>query len=158
MLAGKGRNFAAVSADGHRAPAAAVRARFVIEKETAMGIGTQSEPCPGTLGDQLRSRTGYGSQQPVESALASDEFDLPGASTANQFIVPFGYAEDLVDGPGPIGGDLLLSMHGREYFVKRDAEPLGLPEQSSSGLRVGLGQSQKLDAALRRHDTRGFEE
>jgi hypothetical protein len=158
MLAGKGRNFAAVSADGHRAPAAAVCARFVIEEEATQGVGAQPEPRPGTFGNQFRCGTGYGSQQPVEAALASDELNLPGASTANQFVVSFGYAEDLIDGLAPISGDLLLSMHGREYFVKRGAEALGLPQQAFSGLWVGLRQSQKLGAALRRHDARSFEE
>jgi hypothetical protein len=158
MLAGKGGDFAAIAADGHRTPAAAVRARFVVEKKAAVGIGTQPETCLGTLGDQFRRRTSHGGQQPVEAALARDELDLPGALAVKQFIVTFGNPKDLVDGFGPIQRYFLLPVHGDEHLVERGTEALRLSEQAFRGLRVGLGQSQKLDAALGRHDSRGFQE
>ena len=158
MLAGKGRDLAAVAADGHRTPAPAVRARFVVEKEAAVGIGAQPEPRLGTLGDEFRRGTRDGGQQPVKAALASDEFNLPCPLTVKKFVVTFGNPKDLVDWFIPVHRYFLFPVHGDEHFVEGRAEMLRLSEQALSGLGVGLRQSQKLDAAFLRDDARGFEE
>ncbi len=123
-----------------------------------MRIGTQPEPCPCTLGDKLRRRTGNGSEQPIEAAFARDEFDSPRAVLVNQFVVPFGDAKDFVDGLDRFSGYLLLPMHGRERLAKRGAEPPGLPEQTFRRLGIGLRQSKKLCATFRRNHACGFQE
>lgn len=158
MLAGKGGDLAPVSANCHRTPAAAVRPRFVVEKEPAMGIGAQPEPCPCTLGDEFCRRTGNGSKQPIEAAFARDEFDSPDAILVNQFVVPFGDAKYLVDRRDRFHGYLLLPMHGRERLAKRGAEPPRFEEQSFRCLGIGLRQSEKLSAAFRRDDADDFQE
>lgn len=123
-----------------------------------MRICAKPEPCPRTLGDKLRRRTGDRSEQPIEATFARDEFDSPRAVLVNQFVVPFGDAKDFVDGLDRFHGYLLLSVHGGEHFSKRSAEPPGLQEQSFRCLRIGLGQSKKLCAAFRRDDASDFQE
>lgn len=123
-----------------------------------MGIGTQPEPGPRALGDKLCRRTGNSSKQPIETAFARDEFDLPGAVLVNQFVVPFGDTKYLVDGLDRFSGYLLFPMHGRERLAKRGAEPPRFEEQSFSRLGIVLRQSKKLGAAFRRDDACGFQE
>ena len=91
-----------------------------------MGIGTQTEARSGTLGDKLRGRAGHSGEQPIKAAFASNEFDSPGAILVNQFVVPFGNPKDFVHRFDPFFSYLLLSMHGREHFAQRTAEPPGL--------------------------------
>ena len=158
MLAGKGGDLASISAHGHGTPAAAVRARLVVEEKAAMGIGAQPEPCPSTLGNHFRRGSGDGCEEPVQAAFARDEFDAPRAVLANQFVVAFGDAEDFVDGFRPVRRYLLLSVHGGEYLVKRGAEPLGLSKQPFGGLRIGLRESKKLGAPFRGDDPSSFQE
>src|ERR1700730_10491000 len=123
-----------------------------------MGVGTQPQPGPGTFGNQLRCRTGHGSQQPIETAFARYEFDSPGAVFTNQFVVSLGDAKYLVGGLGPFPGYSLLALHGGENLAQRGAELPGLQQQSFGGLGIGLRQSQKLDTAFGGDHPRGFQE
>ena len=158
MFACEGGDLAAVSANGHRTPAAAVCARFVVKEEAATGIGTKPQACARTLGNELRRRTGYGSQQPIEAAFARYEFDSPDAILVNKFVVSLGDAEYFVDGLGPFTCYLLLAMHGTENLTERASKLARLQKQSSGGLGIGLRQSQKLGTAFRGDDARGFQE
>jgi hypothetical protein len=148
MLTREGGNLIAVSTNRHGTPAAAVGARIVIKEKAAPWIGAEPQPCPGTLGDQLRRGAGYRGQQPIEAALARYEFDSPGAIIAKQLIVSFGDAQDIVEGFDPFAGNLLFAVHGREDLAEGGAELPGFQEQSFGGLRIGLRQSQELGATF----------
>src|SRR6266850_5228855 len=89
MPACKSGDLAAVSASRHGTPAAAMRAGLVVEEESALGIGANSERRLYTLGDKLRRRTGNRSQQPIQPAFARDEFHAPRAVFKYQFVMSF---------------------------------------------------------------------
>ena len=118
MPARKGGYLAAVSANRHGTPAAAMRAGLVVEKEPALGIGANSQRRLWTLGDKLRRRSGNRSQQPIQSALARDEFHAPSTVFENQLVMSFRDAKDFVDGLDPFRGDPMLSVHGRKGLAK----------------------------------------
>jgi hypothetical protein len=71
--------------------------------------------------------------------------------------VPFGDSKDVVDGLDPFRRDLLLSLHRREGLAKRGGKSPGFQEQSFCCLGIGLGQSEKLCAALDRDDAGGLQ-
>src|SRR6266702_8561005 len=73
VLACKSSYLAAVAASGHRTPAAAARARIVVEEQTTMRISADSKACAGSLGDNLCPRPGHGGEQPVKTAFPGDE-------------------------------------------------------------------------------------
>ena len=129
MLPGKGRDFVAVSADGHGTPAATVRAGIVVEKEAATGIGAEPQPRAGTLGDKFRRGAGDRSEQPVEATLTRDEFDSPDAIVAKEFVVSFRDAQNVVYGLGPFTRNPLFAVHGREDLSKGRTELTGLQEK-----------------------------
>jgi hypothetical protein len=158
MLSREGGDLAAVSANGHGTPAAAVCSGIVIEEEATTGIGAQPQPGTGTLGNQFGRGTSYGCQQPIKTALTRYEFDSPGAILAKQFVVSFSDAQDVVGGLDPFPGYLLFAVHGREDLVQGGAELPGLQKQSLGGLGVGLRQGQELCAAFGGGDARALEE
>src|SRR5271169_1380137 len=118
MLAGESGYFVAVATQGHRAPAAAPCARIVVEEKATMRIGANTKTRAGALGDNLRAGTGHCGEQPVQASLARDEFDFPEAVLANQFIMPFGDAQDFVYRLDPFPGNALLAQHGREDLAQ----------------------------------------
>jgi|ERR1700674_3078586 hypothetical protein len=132
MPARKGGHLAAISADRHGTPAAAMRAGLVVEEESALGIGANSERGLCTFGEKFCRRTGNRSEQPVQAAFARDEFHAPCAALGNQFVMSFRDSKDFVDGLDPFGDDLLLSMHGRKGLAKRSGQPPGFLEQAFS--------------------------
>lgn len=135
-----------------------MRARLVIEKETALRIGANSNGCPGALGDKLRCRSSYRGKQPIEATFASDELYAPCALFENQFVMAFGDSKDLVDGLNALPGDLLSSMHGRKGLAKRCREPPGLKEQRLCRLGIRLGKGEELGATFGRDDTSGLQQ
>lgn len=158
MFAREGGNLVAVSANGHGTPAAAVGAGIVIKEEAAARIGAEPQPCPRSLGDQFRRGTGNRRQQPIETTLARYEFDSPDAIVAEQFVVSFGDAQDVVDGFDPFSGNLLFAMYGCEDLTQGGAELPGFQKQPFGRLRIGLGQSQELCPTFGGDDTRDLQE
>jgi hypothetical protein len=148
VFAGESGYFVAVAADGHRTPAAAVRARIVVKEKTTMWIRTKPKARLCSFGDKLGARSGYGGEQPVKASFACNEFDFPEVVPTNQLIVPFGDAQDFVDRRDPFPGHPLLSEHGREHLAQGNAEAPGLHEKSFRSLRVDLRQQEKLGAAF----------
>ncbi len=134
-----------------------MRAGLVVEEESALGIGTNSERRLWTLGDKFRRRTGNGSQQPIQAAFARDEFHAPGAVFENQLVMSFGDPQDFVDGLDPFRSNLMLSLHGRQGLAKRGGQAPGFQEQSLCCRGIRLRQSEKLDSALRRDDAGGLQ-
>src|SRR5258708_33055754 len=102
MPAHKVGDLAAVSANRHGTPAAAMRTRLIVEEEAALGIGAKSERCLRTLGHKFRRRAGNPSEQPIEAAFASGEFHAPSALFEDQFVLPFRDSKDVVCRLDPI--------------------------------------------------------
>jgi hypothetical protein len=134
-----------------------MRTGLVVEKEPALGIGANSERCLWTLGDKLRRRSGNRSQQPIQSALARDEFHAPSTVFENQLVMSFRDPKDFVDGLDPFPGDPMLSVHGRKGLAKRSGQAPGFQEQSFCCGGIRLRQSEKLDSAIRRDDAGGLQ-
>jgi hypothetical protein len=130
---------------------------LVVEEESALGIGANSERRLWTLGDKLRSRTGNGSQQPIQAAFARDKFHAPGAVFENQLVMSFGDPQDFVDGLDPFRCDLMLSMHGRQGLAKRGRQAPGFQEQSFCRGGIRLRQSEKLGSAFGGDDAGGLQ-
>jgi len=138
VLAGIGSYFAAVAADGHRTPPAAVSARIVVEEEATVHIGAKPEARAGSLGDSFRPGSSHGGEQPIKASFAGHEFDFPESVLTDKFIVPFGDAKDFIYGLDPFSGRPLLSEHGCEHLTQGETEPPGLKEKSFSRPGVGL--------------------
>ena len=79
-----------------------------------MRIGAEPKGRTGTLGDNLRARARYCSEQPIEAPLPRDEFQFPNSLLRDKFIVPFRDAQDFINGLDPFTGDSLLSEHRSE--------------------------------------------
>jgi hypothetical protein len=148
MLAGEGSYFVAVAAHGHGTPAAAARARIIVEQKATVRISANMKMRAGTLGDNLGAGAGDCGEQPIEASFTGDEFDFPGAVLAYKLIVPFGNAQDFVYRLDPFPGYALLSEHSCEDFAQGKAEPPALQEKGFRRLWVGLRQAEKLGAAL----------
>jgi len=138
MLAGIGSYFAAVAADGHRTPPAAVSARIVVEEEATVHIGAKPEARAGSLGDSFRPGSSHGGEQPIKASFARHEFDFPEAILTYKFIMPFSDAKDFIYRLDPFPGRPLLSEHGCEHLTQGETEPPGLKEKSFSRPGVGL--------------------
>ena len=142
VLAGKGSYFAAIAANSHRTPAPGMRARIVVEVQTTSRIGANPKTCAGTLCDNLRAGPGDCGEQPVQSAFSRDEFDSVAAVLSNQFVVPFGDAQDGVYRLDPFAVEFLLSEHPREQPTQGGAEVLGFQEERFCCLLVRFRQAQ----------------
>ena len=112
MAAEKRGDLMAIAAGRHGTPATAVRARVIVEKETARGIRAAANRSSRTFDEKVRGRTGDGSEQPLEPALASNELNRPCALTEDKLIVPLGDAEEFIDRFHP-GRRERISVHNR---------------------------------------------
>ena len=97
MAAEKRGDLMAIAAGRHGTPATAVRARVIVEKETARGIRAAANRSSRTFDEKVGGRAGDGSEQPLEPALASNELNRPCALTEDKLIVPLGDAEEFID-------------------------------------------------------------
>src|SRR5438128_5828683 len=91
-------HFVAIAAKRHRAPATAMCARIVVEKEAARGIRAKAHASSLALCDEFRRRMGDRRKKPIQTVYSGDVFDPPGARRLDKLVVAFGDAEDLVDG------------------------------------------------------------
>jgi len=158
VLAGKSSYFAAIAANGHRTPAAAARARIVVEEQATVRIGTKPKARASPLGDNFSRGSGHRGEQPIKASLPRNEFDLPDTILSDEFIMALGNTQYFVYRLGPFPGYPLLSKHGREHLVKGGAEPPGFQEQRFRFPRVGWRQTQKLGAALSGDNSRRLQE
>src|SRR2546423_14642384 len=107
-----------ISANGHGTPTPPPRPRVVAEEKAAPGIGAGTHSSLCAFHNDFRGGTRDGREQPIETAFTSHEFHLPGRSVSDQFIVPFGNAQDLVNGFGPLAKDRVLSDHGAKRVAQ----------------------------------------
>ena len=126
MLARESRDFAAIAAKGHGAPAPLAGSRVVGEEKAAIGIGAKAKPGTVPLGHDFSRGAGYRGEQPVEAAFASDKLNFPSAIQAHQFVVTFRNAKNFVDRLDPIGSNLLFAEHGNEDPTETGGQALGL--------------------------------
>jgi hypothetical protein len=158
MAAGKCRDLVAIAAASHGAPAAATRARHVGEEEAAARISTEAETSGRPLDENLRGRPRDGGKQPLEAAFPGKELQSPLSAIPNQFVMPFGDAQDFVYRFKPVPGNLILSNHGAENLAKCFLQSRRAGEQVVGSLWVTLGKGEKLRASLWRNYASGFEE
>lgn len=104
----------AIAAGRHRTPATAVRARVIVEKKTARGIRAAANRSSLTFDEKVGGRTGDGSEQPLEPALASNELKRPRTLAEDQFIVPLGDAEEFIDRFHPGKRERIAVRHASE--------------------------------------------
>jgi hypothetical protein len=97
MAAEKRGHLMAIAAGRHGTPATAVRARIIVEKETARGIRATANRSSPSFDEKIGGRTGDGGEQPLEPALASNELERPCTLAEDKFIVPLGDAEEFID-------------------------------------------------------------
>jgi len=157
VLAGKSSYFATIAANGHRTPAAAARARIVVEEQATVRIGTKPKARASPLGDNFSRGSGHRGEQPIKASLPRNEFDLPDTILSDEFIVPLGNAQYFVYRLEPFPRYSLLSEYGREHFVQGGVEPPGFQEQRLRSPRVALRQTHKLGAALSGDNSRRFQ-
>ena len=121
----------AIAADGHGAPAAAMRAGIIVEEEATGGVGTAADGCAWAFDEEFGSGASDGRQEPVQSTFTGDELERPIPFMEDQFIMAFGDAEDLVDWLDPGGREGLViddaAEDGAERFTKaKNAEEDGV--------------------------------
>ena len=92
MAAEEGGDFVTVAAELHGAPAAAMRAGIVVEKEVAGRIGAPANGSTQAFDKELGGGTGDGGEEPFETAFARDKLQEPRAVARDEFIVALGDA------------------------------------------------------------------
>lgn len=143
VATGKGGDFVAIAATRHGTPAAPARARSVIEKEAASWVGANSEARPGTLGNDLSSGPSDCRQEPIQTALASDKFQSPDVALQEKLVMPFGNAQDFVEGFDPVSGNSFLLEQGAEDLLQGCVQPLSFAEKRVRALGVDLRKSEQ---------------
>jgi len=123
MAAEESGDFVAIAADGHGAPAAAVRTGVIVEEKAARRVGAAANRSARTFDEEFGGGAGEGGEEPVQTAFAGDELERPLAVVGDELIVTFGDAEDFVDGFGPGGGEGFTLREGSEDGAQRFAEP-----------------------------------
>jgi len=142
----------AIAANGHGAPAAAMGARAVIEKEAACRIGANADRRVGAFDDQFGGGTGNGGEKPFESAFPSNEFQPPAFDAGNKLVVAFGETKQIVDGLDPAFREGLLLHEGREDGADGFAQTKDFQENGVHSLRFGVEQGKKASCAFRGDD------
>lgn len=132
--------------------------RVVAEKEAANGIGANAQAGLRAFDNDLGRRARDGRQQPIETTFASYEFQFPAVVHGDQFVVPFGNAQDSVDRLGPCRGNFFFSDHGVENFAQGITEVGRAGKQGLRSIGIRAGECQKRGASLVGNDVRGLEE
>lgn len=141
MTARKGGHFVAIAATGHGTPAPAASARGVIEEQAASRVGTDAKTRVRALGDNFSGRTRDSGEEPIQAALASDEFQSPSTILEEEFVVPFGDAQDIVDGFDPAASNGFLVQQRAKALLKGGMQTPGFGEERVGGLRIVLWES-----------------
>jgi hypothetical protein len=144
MAAEKRSNFVTIATSRHRAPAAAVRARVVVEKEAARGIRAAADGSRRTFNQKFGGGAGDSGKQPLEAALPGNELERPGTFTDDKFIVSFRDAQDFVHGLGPGSWEGLLVHNTGEDGPERFAEAKRTKERGVDG--AGFRREERAEA------------
>lgn len=142
------RNFAAVSANCHGAPATLMGAGIVAEEIATLPICANPKARFRSLSNQLRGGAGNRGQQPFESALSRNELDAPGVSHKHQLIVALRDAQNLIDWRDPFGKEALFGQQSEQAFAERNGKQHCLLEQRSCGIGVRVRKQQEFARPL----------
>jgi len=133
MAAKESSDLMAIAASRHRAPAAAVCAGVIVEKEPARRVRAAANGSRRTFRKKVGGRTGHGGEQPLEATLAGNELERPATFTGDKFIVPFSNAQDFVDRLHPGRRERLPVHHRSKDSPERLAKPQGTEEDGVDG-------------------------
>ena len=148
----------AITANGHGAPAAAVRARVVIEEEAASGIGATTHRGAGAFDEELGSGTRNGGEKPFEAAFAGDEFQTPAFGAGDEFVVALGETKQIVDGRDPDLWEGLFLDERRENSAEGLAQTKDIEENGVNSLRLRVEKGMKASGAFGGDDAGVVEE
>lgn len=129
MAPGKGGYLVAIATACHGAPAAAARARVVIEEQAAGRIRADAQAGRGALGNEFGCGASHGGEEPFEPFFAGHEFQKPLAALQDELVVAFGDAQNVVDGFDPIARGWFTAHHGVERFEHGGVEPSGFRQE-----------------------------
>lgn len=135
VAAEEGSNLVAIAADGHQAPAAAMRAGIIVEEEAAGRVSAAANGRARAFDEEFGSGAGEGGEEPVQAAFAGNELERPGTIARDELVVTFGDAEDFVDGFGPGSREGFAVDKGSEDGAERFAEAKDAQENSIDGVR-----------------------
>jgi hypothetical protein len=135
VAAEEGGDFVAIAADGHGAPAAAMRAGIIVKEEAARRVGTAADGSTRALDEELGGGAGEGGKEPVKATFTSDELERPDTVMGDELIVTFGDAEDLIDGLDPGSGEGFFVDNGSEDGAERFAKAEDAEENGVHGSR-----------------------
>lgn len=152
MSSRKCGDFVTIAAQRHGAPAAAARARIVIEEEGASRISTKPDARSFAFREEFRSGPSNSREKPIEAVFTSQEFDSPRASSFDEFVVTFRNSQDFVDRRYPFAGNALFCGEGMKARAKSVAKSHSAIEEIESGLWVGLRERQQLMVSFWRND------
>jgi hypothetical protein len=141
MAAEKRGDLVAIAAGRHGTPATAVRARVIVEKETASGIRATANRSSPSFDEKVGGRTGDGGEQPLEPALASNELKRPCTLAEDKFVVSLGDAEKSIDRFHPGGREGISFHNASEDGPERFAKTKGAEKDSVD--REGLGRKKR---------------
>jgi hypothetical protein len=148
----------AIAANGHGAPAAAMGAGIVVEKKGAGRIGAAPYTGFGAFHQEFRGRASDGREQPFHAVFPREELQAPHTVGLRQFIVPFGDAENLVDGLRPHAWERALFANGGENGAKGFAQAQHFEQDAVDGLRFVLGKGTQAARAIFAGDPSGHQE
>ena len=150
--------FVAIAAGRHGAPAAAVGARVIVEKKAASGIRAAADGRTGAFDEKIGGGAGHGGEQPFEAALAGNELERPRALAKDELVMPFGDAQNFVDGLGPGRREGLFVDHASEDPTERLAKAESAEEYGVDRARFGCAEGAKTRGAVLRNQTGVYEE
>lgn len=143
----------AIAAAGHRTPTALFGAGIVVKKEAAGGVSAEAQAGAATLSNNFGSRASHGSEEPVQSALARGELEMPSSAARNEFVMAFGYAKNLIDKLNRLSRHQFAAGHRGEGGVQGALQAAGFPQKEIRALWIGFWKRQKLAATLSRNDS-----
>ena len=155
---GKSGDLVTIAANGHGAPAAPMGPRSVTEKKPAPGIRTGAQARTRALDDDFRGRASDGGEKPVGAAFAGNKLQPPRTLSLEEFVMPFGNAENFVYRCDPLLDNPVPSDRRAERSAQGIAQTNGPPKHSIGGLRIRLGKSEECRAALRGNNPRDLQE
>jgi hypothetical protein len=106
----------AIATNRHGAPAPAPCPRVIIEKESTRRVRAHTKAGVCAFRNEFRGRTRDGGEKPVQTAFPSDKLQPPFGVLLDEFVVPFGDAQDLIDRFDPIAG--------KRFFAEQRSENL----------------------------------
>jgi len=123
-------------------------AGVVIKEKTARRVGATPDWGARAFHEKLGSGAGDRGEEPIEAAFAGNKLEGPGALLGGQFVVPFGDAQNFVDGFGPGHRERLLFDERGENGAEGFAETEDAQKYSIDSLRLGREQGPQATSTI----------